>query len=137
MNLDLAAFAGLRLNEHALHSWDIAVVLDPTATLPADVTSVAIDNLAMITRFVGKPIGVERSVHVRTAAPARDFQLVLAAESVSLSPLVIGDDQAAPDLVISAEAFIRLVYGRLDPNHAPQGDHSTLLDDLRRVFPGF
>jgi hypothetical protein len=37
-----------------------------------------------------------------------------------------------------AEAFIRLVYGRLDPDHAPTGvtgDEGTL-NLLRNVFPG-
>jgi hypothetical protein len=36
-----------------------------------------------------------------------------------------------------AECFIRLVYGRLDPQHTPplQADAATL-DELRAVFPG-
>jgi hypothetical protein len=38
---------------------------------------------------------------------------------------------------LPAEAFVRLVYGRLDPDHTPPvetgGDE---LDALRKVFPG-
>jgi len=47
------------------------------------------------------------------------------------------DGSAASDLVLPAEAFERLVYGRLDPAHTPdvEGD-ASLLDELRRVFPG-
>ena len=36
-----------------------------------------------------------------------------------------------------AEAFIRLVYGRLDPAHTPAVDgDAALLDQLRATFPG-
>jgi hypothetical protein len=46
-------------------------------------------------------------------------------------------DGGAPDLTLPAEAFIRLVYGRLDPEHTPSFDGDPeLLDSLRSVFPG-
>ena len=38
-----------------------------------------------------------------------------------------------------AEAFLRLVYGRLDPDHTPAVDldaADVTLDELRRTFPG-
>src|SRR5258707_1070265 len=45
-------------------------------------------------------------------------------------------DQAADAL--PAEAFIRLVYGRLDPAHTPSVETRRAdLDELRQVFPGF
>ena len=39
---------------------------------------------------------------------------------------------------IPGEAFLRLVYGRLDPEHSPDVDltGAVALDDLRGVFPG-
>jgi hypothetical protein len=41
-------------------------------------------------------------------------------------------------LVRRAEAFIRLVYGRLDPDHSPAGlEQDPILTDMRRLFPGF
>ena len=33
-NLDFGAFVGMRLNERALHTWDIEIVVDTTATIP-------------------------------------------------------------------------------------------------------
>ena len=37
-----------------------------------------------------------------------------------------------------AEAFVRLVYGRLDPAHTPPiKAHRADLDELRQLFPGF
>jgi hypothetical protein len=41
-----------------------------------------------------------------------------------------------PDLVLPAEACIRLVYGRLDPDHAGGAPEGPVLDELRRAFPG-
>ena len=38
----------LRLNEHALHTWDVEVVLDPNATLPTDAAAVIVDQLGML-----------------------------------------------------------------------------------------
>jgi hypothetical protein len=37
-----------------------------------------------------------------------------------------------------AEAFIRLLYGRLDPAHTPPVESTGVdLDELRQLFPGF
>ncbi len=55
MSLDFTHFLGLRLSEHTLHTWDIEVVFDPTATLQDEATALVIDNLEVIGRFGGKP----------------------------------------------------------------------------------
>ena len=134
MNFDFAGFVGLRLNEHALHTWDIEVTLDPAASVAPDATRLVVDNLQMITRFTGKPTGSERQVAVRTSGPRRDFTITLGADAVSLEH---ADRVDEPDLEIPAEAFIRLVYGRLDPEHTPPTRGPADLDELRHAcFPG-
>ncbi len=133
MNFDFAGFVGLRLNEHALHSWDIEVTLDAGASVAPDTTRLVVDNLQMIARFTGKPTGSEHRVTVRTSGPRRDFTITLAADAVSLDPTDLVDE---PDLEIPAEAFLRLVYGRLDSEHTPPTRGRADLDELRRVFPG-
>ncbi len=127
-------FAGARLNEHAFHSWDIAVVFDDAAQIPLDAASVVVDNLALVARFTGRPTGAGRQVAIRTTGPRRDFVIGLSAGGVELTAAQGG---SAPDLELPAEAFCRLVYGRLDPGHTPvfTGD-PTLLDTMRAVFPG-
>jgi hypothetical protein len=41
-------------------------------------------------------------------------------------------------LRLPAEALVRLVYGRLGPEHTPPAESEHVeLDTLRRVFPGF
>ena len=46
------------------------------------------------------------------------------------------DPVDAPDLVLPSEALVRLVYGRLDPDHTPPVRGPADLDVLRRAFPG-
>jgi hypothetical protein len=123
----------MRLNEHALHTWDVEVAIDASATLPPDATRLIIDNVGMIARFAGKPTGDQQDLHVRTTEPTRDFILSLGGDAVSLTPC---DDDHAPDVELPAEAFIRLVYGRLDAAHTPPVRGNADLDELRRTFPG-
>jgi uncharacterized protein (TIGR03083 family) len=133
LHVDLAGLLGLRLNEHALHTWDIEVVLDPSAALAPDATRLVVENLGMIVRFAAKPTGTQYDLHIRTTEPVRNFELLLGEGTASLSP---SDDRHEPDLELPAEALIRLVYGRLDPDHTPPVRGSADLDELRRAFPG-
>jgi uncharacterized protein (TIGR03083 family) len=135
LELDWDAFVRLRLNEHLLHEWDIAVALDSTATLASDGTEVVVDNLELIAKFTGKPRGNPRAILIKTNQPERWFQTTIEPSQVGFSP---ADSEGEPDLSMSAESLIRLVYGRLDPDHTPAvvAGNRALLDQLRDVFPG-
>ena len=94
-----------------------------------------VDNLELITRFAARPTGEERTVHLRTTGPERNFALHLATGGGELTPA--RDRGPEPDLVLPAEALCRLVYGRLDPAHTPVVDDAErMLHTLRAVFPG-
>jgi len=138
LSLDFVGVVATRLNEHALHTWDVEVVLDPNATLPVDAASVVVDNLGLIVQFTAKPTGTEHDVQVHTIDPERDFTLSLGADAVSISPFggPAIPNRVAADLALPAEAFIRLVYGRLDPHHTPPVRGTVDLEELRRAFPG-
>ena len=41
MDLDAVGVAGMRLSEHAMHTWDVAVALDETATVAPDATELS------------------------------------------------------------------------------------------------
>jgi uncharacterized protein (TIGR03083 family) len=134
-DLDLITFLGLRLNEHVVHSWDVAVTFDPAATIPADAAASVVDALAMVAGFAGKPTGAARRYTVATTDPARVFTLELSADGITLSP---ADGGSSPDITLPSDAFIRLVYGRLSPEHTPDvDDPAGVLDELREAFPGF
>ena len=134
--LDTVALLRMRLSEHALHTWDVAVALDPAATVPADAVALLVDGLAEVAGRAGRPVEPSRTLAVTTTAPERRFTLVL--DGVRLEP---GADQATDGtLHLPAEVLLRLVYGRL----RPRDEESVALaaegltgDDLRAAFPGF
>ncbi len=133
MQLGLAEALGMRLNEHALHTWDVEVVLDPEAVVPDQAAGVMLGSLPLIARFAAKDDGVERNVTVRTSDPTHEFILASGSGSVSLTP------GAGEGTIIDlpAESFVRLVYGRLDETHTPVGIDADAVAGLRPLFPGF
>jgi uncharacterized protein (TIGR03083 family) len=138
---DLALVAGLRLNEAALHGWDVAVAFDPAATLDADVADVLVElytgAISFLLGFTGKLDqldGRTASVLVRTGETTAGLTLEERA--------ALGEAPDAPDteLTVTPEALIRLLAGRLPASHTPSGVEVTgavSLEDLRRVFPGY
>jgi uncharacterized protein (TIGR03083 family) len=132
--LNATELARMRLGEHAVHSWDIAVALDPSATLAADATELLVDALDQIVTRTAKPAGSPRTWRIATTGPRRWFRLAVD-ETATLAPA----EEGRADLTMPAEAFIRLIYGRLDPGHTPpvEGEAAADLDVLRALFPGF
>jgi uncharacterized protein (TIGR03083 family) len=135
MHLDAAQLLAMRLSEYTLHTWDVEVVFDDEAVLPSEATELLIDRLGTLVPRVGKPDGEPQSIGIVTSSPERRF--VLDTSAVSLVPGDAAD--GSPQLQLTSEALIRLVYGRLDERHlgvpAPQAS-SVDLDKLRKVFPG-
>ena len=108
--------------------------MEPEAPLPAEAVPFVVDHLDLIARYTGRPTGAERVVRVETTDPARRFVVELAGDAAAFSS---GGDGPA-DLALPAEAWARLVYGRLDADHTPAAarDPEAALDVLRRVYPG-
>ena len=102
-DLDFDRFVGLRLNEHALHSWDIATTLDPAATIPDDAVELVVDTLGLIAGFAGKPTGADRTIVVRTTIPTRHFEITLRPDGVTFGPTDPATGAAVPDLELPAE----------------------------------
>ncbi len=124
MTVDFEMLVGFRLNEHVVHTWDVEVAGDPAARLQPGALEPVLDNLELIARFTARPTGATARHVVRTADPQRLFAIELSPEGVAFGPSA--DQDAVPDLELPAEAFVRLVYGRLDDAPA----------DLRSAFPG-
>lgn len=133
IDVDFDGFVGLRLNEHALHTWDIDVALDATATIPDDIAAHVVDNLDLIARFTAKPNGDTTTLTVATPDGLHGLTVELTPDSAEAAT---GTPTTSPQVALDAESLVRLVYGRLDPGHTPPGQSSPLLDTLRRVFPG-
>ena len=135
---DLAGAILTRLNEHVLHTWDLEVVQNPQATLPGDAAGLALDFLPELVAYVGKPTGEELRVHVTTEHPERSFELAIGPDSVVLAKAEPEPTAGDATLRLPAEAFARLLTGRLDAEHTPPVQAQGVdLDQLRPVFPGF
>jgi uncharacterized protein (TIGR03083 family) len=136
-NRRLADLLGLRLNEHAVHTWDVAVALDPDATILPDAVDLVVDELGLIAQYTGKPPAHPVAIIVTTHDPRREFRLDAGPDAVTVSATESGSGSGGPSVRLPAEAFIRLVYGRLDIDHTPDVSTDGIdLDALRDVFPG-
>jgi uncharacterized protein (TIGR03083 family) len=136
MELDAAGLVGLRLAEHAMHTWDVAVSLDPAAVLAPDAAALLMGSVSRFLRFAGKPAGDSFRLRVGTTDPDGDYVLDVA-DSVTLSDWAPGVDTDG-QVRMPAEALLRLVYGRLDTEHTPELSADGIdVDRLRAIFPGF
>jgi uncharacterized protein (TIGR03083 family) len=143
MELDAVGLLRMRLSEQTVHTWDVAVALDPAARLAAEGVDLLAGTLGHFAGRLAKPPGEHFRVAVHTTDPRRDLMLTVG-DKVELTA---GDRQdqegqrseQAGELRLPCEAFIRLMYGRLDPDHTPAGvaADGVRLDALRAVFPGF
>jgi uncharacterized protein (TIGR03083 family) len=136
--LDAAGLVRLRLSEHAIHVWDVAVSVDPGASVADDAILPVMEQITQLFQFVAKPAGDAFRVRVRTTAPEGDYLLDVG-ESVILSDWAgAGAPAVDGEIQLPAEALLRLFYGRLDPEHTPAYTAEGIeLDRLRAVFPGF
>ena len=134
-DLDITGLARMRVSEHAIHTWDVAVALDPSATVAPDAVGLLIDTVGQLAARSAKPDGKQRRLRVSTTDPERHFVLETG-EEVSLTES--DGEEGLPELRLPAEAFVRLVYGRLGPAHTPPVEADGIdLDELRQLFPGF
>ena len=136
--LSLATFGGMRLNEAALHGWDVRVALDPGATIDADTAEVLVDHLAgglgFLLGFAGRADQLPEPTVVRiegsSTAIAVDGGVSLTTSAGAPTARLTG----------GVEAAVRLIAGRLTPAHTPADvrvNGNVTLEDLRRVFPGY
>jgi len=138
--VDVATAASYRLNELALHSWDVRVGFDPAATIAPEATPHLLTVAGNLAGFLGKADalgGTTAVIAVTTTDPGQSFTLTLG-EKVSVT--ADAPEQADGTLTLPAEAWVRLLTGRLKPQYTPEDVTATgaaSLDLLRRVFPKF
>ena len=94
MELGAAGLARMRVSEHAVHTWDVVVALDPAATVAPDAVALLVDTLDQLAARSGKPDGKQRKVRVSTTDPERQF-ILETGEAVTLTP---SDGETTPDL---------------------------------------
>jgi uncharacterized protein (TIGR03083 family) len=146
--VDLATCLTMRLTEHALHNWDIRVVFDPRATLAAPAVApligILLTGAAEVSDDATAATLAPAELVITTVEPHGRYRLTIDRGHLTLRPL----DEPRPTalrpgagrLDLPTEALMRLVAGRLDPDHTPARtvtEGTPTLDDLRKLFPGY
>jgi uncharacterized protein (TIGR03083 family) len=136
--LSIPVYAGYRLSEQSVHGWDIAVALDPSATIPAAEVELLWQRLDRVaTRFRDAEtlcapqagpgrVGTDRSRRTRCLDLGGELHIV---------PCEPGDPTAT--VWGSAETVLRLVYGRNRAEDGVTAAGAVTVDDLRSLFPGY
>jgi uncharacterized protein (TIGR03083 family) len=137
---DASRLLGMRLSEHAIHTWDVIVIRDPSAEVAPDAVAFMVDHVEQVAARSGSNAGGPLEVEIVTSDPARTYRLSVG-ETVTLRPSGSGDgvNPATATVHMPSESLVRLVYGRLDAEHTPDSVKAdgVDLDALRSVFPGF
>ncbi|MFB7285937.1 maleylpyruvate isomerase N-terminal domain-containing protein [Actinacidiphila glaucinigra] len=131
-------FTGYWLSEQSVHTWDAAVGLDESATIPAPEVALLWDRIDMVasrsrdgdtlTRLGPRQIAMEFTDPERVLCLTLGSELhILPCEGAETSGAVSGP----------SEAVLRLVYGRNRPQDGVTVRDGITLDDLRALFPGF
>jgi uncharacterized protein (TIGR03083 family) len=134
-----------RLNELALHSWDIRVVLDPTARLLPETTRTHLAHILDTVDFevpadVRARLAGTEYVFKLTGPVQREVVLMVEADKLAIADRAAGS--AAATLRLPAETFIRLCAGRLPLPAAEAAGEVTMDGDrgaamsLNALFAG-
>ncbi|BFU45421.1 maleylpyruvate isomerase family mycothiol-dependent enzyme [Krasilnikovia sp. MM14-A1004] len=136
--LPLASFAALRLSEVVQHSWDVRVGIDPAAALTEGSAQLLAEHLSgslgFLLGFIAKTDAAPEPTVVGISGTAYRIALDGGARFTT------ADLPTTATFTGPLESALRLIYGRLTPQHTPAEVEVTgniSLDQLRAVFPGF
>jgi hypothetical protein len=98
-----------------------------------DAVELLVDQVSDNAARSGRAAAGVPPISISTTRPERAFLLTLS-PTVTLNAV---ERSTADALALPAEALIRLVAGRLDPDHTPGEVTDQRLVVLREAFPGF
>ncbi len=137
MVMDAAGVLRMRLSEHAVHSWDVAVAVDPAARVSQEAVELLVGGLSPLMRWAGKKAADPKVIAVTTTSPDGTYTL----DTGGVTLVAGAPDTPAPaSLELTSEALLRLVYGRVDESTVASGElraENVTLPELQAVFPGF
>jgi len=136
MVMDISGVLRLRLGEHAVHTWDVAVAVDPAARVLPEAVDLLANGLPQLMQWVGKKAADPKVIAVTTTSPEGSYTLDTG--GVTLTP--VAPDAPDASLELTSEALLRLVYGRADESAVASGElrmTNVTLPELHAIFPGF
>lgn len=134
-----STFVGMRSVEVVMHSWDARVGLDDAAVVDEEAAGLLAEHyaggLGFMLGFAGK---ADRLGEPATVVVGASGYGIVVDGGVRLT----ATPGSAPTATFQGplESAVRLIGGRLNPTHTPDGVDVTgnvTLDDLREVFPGY
>lgn len=140
----LASVLASRLNEQALHAWDVKWVHDKQVKLtPAAVADLVEVNVPSRVGRLAQPAGagalVGKTIQFKYSRPDGALSVTVAADGAQAA----ASTADAPDLTaeLPAEALVRLIWGRYDVAGGVASGELTLSDPsladaLQKLFPG-
>jgi hypothetical protein len=127
----------MRLSEHAVHSWDVEVAVDPAARVSQDAVVLLLGALPQMMQWMGKKAAEPAVVAVTATSP--DGAYTIDTGGVTLTPGA-AEAPASASVELTSEALLRMVYGRVDESTVASGElraENVTLAQLQAVFPGF
>lgn len=136
--VDVMTFLAFRLSEVGLHRWDVDVAFRPDATVATHLVPLLVNGIPPMAPMLARPNGARGTIKFELADLDRTMYLRLAGDRAGMTE-GRGDE---PDTVVRlpAESFVRLMNGRLRPEHTPSSvlvEGQYPLDEVRRFFPGY
>ena len=136
--LSIEVYAGSRLSEQSVHTWDVEAALDPAAVIPDEELALLWKRIDLVaSRFHdGSTLARLRPAQLAIELRDPDLRLVLElGEELHVRP---GEPSAgAGTLSGPAEAVLRIVYGRSRPTDDVRTTGPVGIVDLRSLFPGY
>ncbi|MEV6026068.1 maleylpyruvate isomerase family mycothiol-dependent enzyme [Streptomyces sp. NPDC052036] len=137
--LSVLEYVGYRLSEQSVHAWDVDIALNPAAVIPAAEVDLLWDRLDLVATRFRDAHTLSRlapgSIAVRLTDRPRTLCLLLGTE-LHIYPCEAAEPTGT--LSGSAEAVLRLVYGRNRPEEdGVTATGAATLPDLRSLFPGY
>lgn len=127
-----AGFAQVRLFEHAVHTWDVAVALDPGATIAPEPAALIVDQLPdLLPRFATEEAPTV-ALRVVVRDPDRAWVLTSSAEA---SIVDWADQPVDATVALTGEQLIRLVAHRLTPADDLAVEGSLTRPEVEAAFP--
>jgi len=126
---------GMRLNEVANHAWDVRVGVDPSATVDTE-------SAELLVELFGGPLGFLLGFSGHADQIGSEVRLAIPGGGIEVTDTVtVTGEVENPTATFEgpAEAVVRLLSGRLRPDHAAgvRVTGNVTLDELRKVFPGY
>ena len=136
--LTLADYAGYRLSEQSIHAWDVEVARDEIATVPGPEAALLWRRIDLVaSRFFDQAVLrrlAPQQLAIRLTDTSQLFTLDLSTEC-HLRPDT--PDEPAGTIAGTAEAILRLIYGRSRPADLIAVSGTATRQDATALFPGY